>query len=242
MASSGRRSKNGLLLPLALGATAAAASFALWYFLSDEEQTTTTSRRQHSGHESSDELRRSGPTTSTGTSTRRPGAPQQHKKNIALVVRESSTTSSLLRNLPTPLPLDRANVFILIFSPSLAAHPLSDSDGTQRDDGRTYRQARRLYPKEAPRELVMPYTDPASLAPMLKQLAPEAVYIEAGLAGEDASALRGVIDGRWVGSVVIAVEDGVTGQRLADATGEYGKRCVVVDVAKAGDDWMLRVG
>ena len=138
--------------------------------------------------------------------------------------------------------LDRANVFVLVYSPDITAHPLSDEDAAARDDGRTYRQARRLYPKEAPSELVMPYSDPASLAPMLKQLAPETVYIESGLVGDDAREVRSVLEGRWVGNVVIAVEDGATGQRLADATGDFKSRCLVVDVAKAGDDWMLRVG
>jgi hypothetical protein len=223
-----------LLLPLALGATAAAASFALWYFLNDDDPHPT--RRTHVGHESGDEVtRRTSPPPAV------PGA----KKSVALVVRESSSLSELLSHLPTSLPLDRANIFILIYSPGIKAHPLSDSDAAtfekKEAEGRVYRQARKLFPKDVPRELVLPYTDEASVVPMLKQLAPESVYMEASVVGEGAELVRAVLEGGWVGGVVVSVLDPATGQRLADETGKFGKKCRVLDVAKAGDDWMERV-
>ncbi|KAF8536881.1 hypothetical protein BDD12DRAFT_849087 [Trichophaea hybrida] len=220
-----RNRRNNLLLPLALGATAAAASFALWYFLNDDDQQTT--RRTHVGHESSDELPRH---VSPPPAAAPPGGV---KKSVALVVRESSgsSVSELLAHLPMPLPLDRANIFILVYSPGIKAHPLSDSDAAgfekKENEGRVYRQARKLFPRDAPRELVLPYTDEASVVPMLKQLAPESVYMEASVAGD--------------GRIVVAVLDPTTGQRLADETGKFGKKCRVLDVAKAGDDWMERI-
>lgn len=88
---------------------------------------------------------------------------------------------------------------------------------------------------------MLPYTDEASVVPMLKQLAPESVYMEASVVGEGAELVRAVLEGGWVGGVVVSVLDPATGQRLADETGKFGKKCRVLDVAKAGDDWMERV-
>lgn len=268
------RRQKSFLLPLALGATAAAASLALWYFLSEDEQAE---RRQHTGHESGDERPRArgreprdpsnrdsassrdlradfnasprevrGP--STPSNLRAPRTPEPaYKKNICLVLSESSTPSSLLSHIPSPLALDRVNIYILVYSPSMTSHPLSPSGPSGvdsiRDPSRlVYNAARGLIPADKPAEVVMPYTSELSLVAMLKQLRPETVYMEAKLVGEGASVISGVLEGAWVGGVIIAVEDSLTGQRLADETGMYGKRCRVLDVDKAGEDWGLKVG
>ncbi|KAI5813210.1 hypothetical protein BZA77DRAFT_358290 [Pyronema omphalodes] len=235
------RRQKSFLLPLAVGATAAAASLALWYILRTDDQE----RRQHSGHESGDERSRARgrrgqdtphPSNPSYANPPEPQAPQasqasqgarstptttttRPKKNICLILSESPR-SQLLSHIPPPLPLDTTNIFILIHSPFMTA----------------------LIPAGKPAEIVMPYTNELSLVAMLKQLRPETVYIEAQLVGEDAGVVSAVLEGAWVGGVIIAVEDSLTGQRLADATGVYGKRCRVLDVDKAGEDWGMRVG
>ncbi|KAA8893086.1 hypothetical protein FN846DRAFT_980508 [Sphaerosporella brunnea] len=224
--SAPRQRRNGLLLPLALTAGAAAASFALYYFLSDNS-SSTQSTGTPAAHESESEL---GP--------RRRSPPPTTKKSIVVVVREGSSASELLSSLPSPLPHDRANIFTLIYSPSMTTHPLSDSSGGEELQGKVYRQARKLYPREAPRELVLPYTDSASLVPMLKQLAAEGVYIEGDLVGEKGAVVKAVME--WVGGVVVAVRDPATGQRIADQVGRV-KGVKVLDVGRVGEDWVRRV-
>jgi hypothetical protein len=257
------RRKHNLLVPIALTATAAAASFALWYFLHDDNDTHNN-RRTLDGHESDYEPSRRGgrssPTTATtatktniaavdraiaGGSSAAAATGSGGKKSVALVLREGSEPSKLLQHLPTPFPLDRVNVFVLIYSPGVTAHPLSDSDAATfevgKEEGKVYRQSRKFFPAEAPRELVMPYTEVESLVPMLKQLAPETVYIEGELAGMEGEVVAGVMEGGWVGGVVVTVWERGMGQKLADATGRWGKRVRVMDVDKVGDDWMARI-
>jgi len=255
------RRKNNLLVPIALTATAAAASFALWYFLHDDNDTHNN-RRTLDGHESDYEPSRRGgrssPTTATtGTNTNTAavdraiaggsgGAGSGGKRSVALVLREGSEPSKLLQHLPTPFPLEGVNVFVLIYSPGIAAHPLSDSDAATfqvgKEEGKVYRQSRKFFPAEAPRELVMPYTEMGSLVPMLNQLTPEMVYIEGELAGVDGEVVAGVMEKGLVGGVVVTVWERGMGQKLADATGRWGKRVRVMDVDKVGDDWMARIG
>jgi len=241
--SAPRSRRSGLILPLAVTATVAAASFALYYFISDPDSHGTTNTTTHA-HESDAELnrrsgtrRRSGSTNATATA---------RKKSIALVVQESAGLSAMMKQLPNPLPLSRADVFVLIYSPNITAHPLSDSDAAafeQRgEEGKVYRQARKMFPKDSPKELVMPYADEASLVPMLKQLAPEGVYIESSLVGLDAAVVKNVLEGGWVGGVVVSVEEPAEGQRIADATGRLGRRVKVLDVGRVGDDWTERIG
>ncbi|KAI5842251.1 hypothetical protein BZA05DRAFT_412456 [Tricharina praecox] len=241
--SAPRSRRSGLILPLALTATVAAASYALYYFISDSD-THDTSNTTHV-HESDAELnRRTGSRRRSGSESA--GNSASRKQSIALVVRESSDLSAMLKQLPSPLPLSLADVFVLIYSPHITAHPLSDSDAAafenRGDEGKVYRQARKMFPKESPRELVMPYTDEASLVPMLKQLAPRGVYIESSLVGPDASVVKDVLGRGWVGGVVVSVEEPAEGQRIADAAGRLLKRVKVLDVARVGDDWTERVG
>jgi hypothetical protein len=238
-----RRNRNGLLLPLALTVSAAAASFALWYFLSDGE-SENSSRRHQDGR---DNRRQHSPTDcpSPPSADDHEVGPPRHKKSVAIVVKEGSTSSQLLHQLPSPLPLDAAVVFILVYSADISAHPLTDSDEAafEKKDtqGKVYRQARRLFPKDAPPEYVMPYTDEASLLPMLKQLSPESVYIETKLVGEDAENVKGLVEGGWVSGVVISAEDSETACQLQGATERFGQRCRVLHTAMVGEDWKERV-
>ena len=257
-----RPRRNNLVVPLALGATAAAASFALWYFFSDDD-VPVSRRPQHREHESDTEISRRRTTASGSESAPRPpsgagiargggGSSSSNvpKKSIAVVVSESSSFSPLLEALPVPLPFDRARVFVLLYAPLVKMHPLSDPDDAPgavnpRDSepqGRVYRQARQLYPPDEPVELLLPFGERSSLVPMLKQLEPDVVYVEAALAGEGSTVVHNVLDGGRVGSVVVAVQDPTTGQRIADETGRFGKRCRVLDTPEVARDWVERIG
>lgn len=261
--TSSRSRRNNLVLPLALGATAAAASFALWYFFSDDEPAAR--RSQHREHESDTEIARRRTTTS-GSGSAPASAPAAGisragsnvpRKSIAVVVSESNSLSPLLEALPAPLSFDRTRVFILLYAPLVKMHPLSDPDDAAgsgpgpdkpRDSepqGRVYRQARQLYPPNEPAELLLPFSEHASLVPMLKHIEPDIVYFEAALVGEGSAVVHNVLDGgraSSVGSVIVAVQDPSTGQRIADETGRFGKRCRVLDTPEVGRDWMERVG
>jgi hypothetical protein len=217
------RRRNNLLLPLALTAAAGAASFALYHYLTSNSSATPTAP---SAHESDSEAAR---------------APAGPKRKIALVVREGSDVSPLLSAIPQPLPHNRAHVFILIYSPGVVAHPLSSESSSAAVEGRVYTQARKMSPS-APRETLLPYTDPRSLEPMLKHIHPDVVFAEGALVAEDDGAtVAGLIKGRWIGRCVVAVEDSATGQRLANAVGDV-KGIRVLDTPKVMDEWTQRVG
>ncbi|KAI5805716.1 hypothetical protein EDC01DRAFT_263606 [Geopyxis carbonaria] len=187
------------------------------------------------------------PTTSSSTSqTAAPAQPRgqpvpDYKPSIALVVRESSSASALLSQLPAPLSLARANVFVLLYAPELGGHPLSDSNNSDSSgEGRVYRQARALFAKDVPREMVMPYTDRKSLVPMLKQIAPECVFVEGALvSGEGEGTVGAVLEGKWVGGLVVA---NVGGEVPEEEGRRWGKRCRVVEVGEVAEEWRERVG
>jgi hypothetical protein len=223
MAPSSRR-RNNLLLPLALTAAAGAASYALYYYLSSNSTETPSTPV---AHESDSEAARA--PASSGP-----------KRKIALVVREGSDASPLLSALPQPLPNNRAHVFILIYSPGVSAHPLSDEGSSVAVEGRVYTQARKMSPN-APRETLLPYTDPRSLEHMLKQIRPDLVFAEGALVAEDDGAVVAqLIKGRWIGGCVVAVEDSATGHRLANAVGDV-KGIRVLDTPKVRNEWAERL-
>jgi len=252
--SARRLRRSGLTVPIALTTTVVAASFALYYFLS-ESGSQETDNTTHA-HESDVELtrragtrRRSGSTAAAAAGSGvggGGGAIAPRKKSIALVMHESTVLSAMMKQLPSPLPLHLADIFVLIYSPGMTSHPLNAGDAAafenSADEGTVYAQAHKMFPKDAPTELVMPYADEKSLVPMLKQLAPEGVYIEGSLVGPDAAVVTDVLGGRWVGSVVVSVEEPAEGQRIADATGRLGRRVKVLDVSRVGDDWKERIG
>lgn len=258
--SSRRSRRSGLTVPIALTTTVVAASFALYYFFS-ESGSQDTDNTTHA-HESDAELtqrpntRRRSVSTAVATAVATAGgeinrgggavAVAPRKKAIALVVHEEVVLSAMMEQFPSPLPLHLADVFVLIYSPGMTSHPLNAGDAAafenSADEGTVYAQAHKMFHKDAPTELVMPYADEKSLVPMLKQLAPDRVYIEGSLVGPDAAVVTEVLGGGWVGGVVVSVEDPEDGQRIADATGGLGKRVKVLDVARVGDDWKERVG
>jgi hypothetical protein len=252
----GRRSSpNSLILPLALAATAAAASAALWYFLNDnddEDYTSThedyqeerrSSRRDRGqshdritelDEESSDDRIRSSkqprPTITTYDSSR--------KRSIAIVVSElHRPETNLLHQLPTPLNLERHTIFVLVYSPMIPAHPLAAEESR----GTVYNQARSLFPTDYPAEFVLPFSEQPSLVPLLKQLEPETVYIEEDLIGEEGELVAQVMQGGWVGNVVVTLEDEQRAGRLDDVRTRFGKKCKVLSMGDVGEDWMQRV-
>lgn len=227
-----RRSRS-LLLPLALAATTAAASFALYQFLtSSTGDAPHGARDRERGHESD-----AGSHSSTSTQ------PSPSKPTILLVVREGTDPSTLLAHLPTPLPLERVNVFVAVHSPDTTEHPLAAAGRSR--SGRThlvYEQAKGLFPREVPEEVLLPFTKTEVLVPFLKQVGPRTVYVEGGFLEGGAEAIVGaVLDGGWVGGVVVAVDSSEMGHKVALETRRFGKRCVVLDVEAVGDDWKKRI-
>ncbi|KAL7273397.1 hypothetical protein RUND412_003753 [Rhizina undulata] len=265
MASS-RRGRNNYILPLAIGLTAAVASVGLYYWLGDSQhkdqhddhghQPPRPRRRSRNDVEHDritevdeeeierEERERAQQEASTSSSSlRRRRSALGQKKSVAIVISEESM--SLLRYLPTPFNLQTTNIFVLIYSPDMKIHPLAE--GGRTPASAAYEQAKALFPREYPREFILPYTSPSSLVPLLRQLAPETVYLEGSLAGEDGSVVTGVLEGGWVGNVIVAVDTDGRGKSREEkwwepARAKFGKNCRILSKEEVGDDWRRRIG
>ncbi|KAI9829948.1 MAG: hypothetical protein M1819_005920 [Sarea resinae] len=123
-----------------------------------------------------------------------------------------------------------------------------------------YTQAQTLVDKET---MILPFTTKTGHVNLLRHLAPEVVYIQESLSGEDGDAISQVSG--WVGQVVIVVgdEDGhgglvdseddsgaaaLSGQHKGNSWWEKGDRVglgkgiEVVEGLRIGEDWARRVG
>lgn len=104
----------------------------------------------------------------------------------------------------------------------------------------------------------MPYNARASMAPILRQLSPEVVYVEEGLVEERDGAVVGeLLEGGWVRDVVVVVrlgggmealmsDDGREERekwwgRKGGVRGRFGRRCDVVEALVLSEDWSRRV-
>ncbi len=118
-----------------------------------------------------------------------------------------------------------------------------------------YSQARGLVEKET---MVMPFTTPTGHVHLLRHLAPEIVYIQASLSGEDGDVVTHISG--WVGQVVLVVGDDSGHGGLVDSEDEsgpsaknegkwweqgdrvgLGKGIELVESLRVGEDWARRV-
>lgn len=217
-----RRSRN-FIVPVAL--TVAAAGLGLYLWLGNKSNAQSSSApRPNQVHDE-------GMVEQPSQPKPRPNPGQ--KRTIAVVVREDSV--GLLWNLPTPLNLSTTNLFILVHSPGSGGNP-----------ERVYKLAGDVFPKDYPREYIMPYTVETALLSLLRHLAPEAVYMDESLVGEGGAAISGLLEGNWVGAVVVAVGDQGKGKNQVDGWRQnvqrFGRRCAIIQRSGIRGDWASRVG
>lgn len=118
---------------------------------------------------------------------------------------------------------------------------------------------------ESPDEFFINYTaHPEALVNILRTLEPETVYVEQGLAGEHGELCTALLQGGWVGKVIVVLEGGAEGlEGLLDSEDEralvekksgrwwedgkggvldrFRGRCAVVERAYLAEDWNRRV-
>jgi hypothetical protein len=136
---------------------------------------------------------------------------------------------------------------------SVDPHSVDDSSSLFKT---LYNQAMAVVEKDT---LIMPFTTPSGHVHILRSLAPEIVYIQQSLCGDDgeiAASLSG-----WVKQTVVVIGDEGGQGGLVDTEDEeglskareeewwqreertgLGKRVAVVESLKIGDDWRRRVG
>ena len=136
---------------------------------------------------------------------------------------------------------------------SVDPQPLSSANSTMFDA--LYTQARALVDKET---MIMPFTTPSGFIPMLRQIAPQVVYVQATLSGDGGEHVK-TISG-WVGQVVLVVGDESGHGGLVDSEDERGTagedvgqrwwqhdsriglgQIEVVEGLRIGEDWRRRV-
>lgn len=154
--------------------------------------------------------------------------PTGSKKKIAIVVREGAL--GLLWNLPASLNLATTDIFILVYSPQSTSNP-----------EKVYKLAKDKFPKDYPQEYILPYTIEAALMPLLRHLAPEAVYMDESLVGEEGAAVAGLLEGNWVGAVIV-VSSGDQGDGWQQTVQKFGRRCTIIAKSGIQKDWNGRVG
>lgn len=116
-----------------------------------------------------------------------------------------------------------------------------------------YMQAQALVDKDT---MIMPFATMTGYIPMLRHLGPEAVYLQASLAGEGGAHLSDIRS--WVDQIVIVVGDDSGHGGLVDSEDEHsgaadkwwindsriglGKGVEVVDGLRVGEDFRRRIG
>lgn len=205
-----RRSKNNFIVPLVATAVAAAASLGLYLWLGQPKRSTTpgTDARSPPADEAEDDNSPPKPLTFT---------PSGRK---AVIVIDGSRSSPLLQTLKNRLSIPGWNVFVLV----LGGAGVDESVRAEIGGG--------------VEEFVLRFEKATALAPMLKQLGPEVVFAEEGLVTGEGGIIGNLLDGGWVGGIVVSREAGgewETGVR------RYGRRCKVVDKEEVRAEWGARI-
>ena len=136
---------------------------------------------------------------------------------------------------------------------SVSPRPVVSSGSTMFNT--LYMQARALVEKET---MVMPFTTPSGYLQLLKQVAPQVVYVQTTLSGDNGEHVK-TISG-WVGQVVLVVGDESGHGGLVDSEDERGTvedkagqrwwtndpriglgQIEVVEGLRVGEDWRRRV-
>lgn len=223
-----RKSKS-FLVPLALTATAAIAGLGLYLLLGNNSTQIPDPVGRDGipevGEEEFEQPQQLKPRPNPSGSAK--------KKKIAVAVREEAL--GLLWNLPTSLNLATTDIFILVYSQEPG------------NPEKVYKLVKDKFPKNYPREYIIPHTTEAALLPLLRHIAPEAVYMDESLVGEGGASVVGLLEGNWVGAVIV-VSGGDPGKGKGVVDGwqqkvqKFGRRCTVVAKSGIQSDWTGRVG
>jgi len=136
--------------------------------------------------------------------------------------------------------------------------PSPSPEGSSETFRALYQQARVLVEQET---MIMPFTTPSGYVQLLKQIAPDAVYVQATLAGLGGRVVKQVVNTKWVGQVVLVVGDETGHGGLVDSEDErpgrldreedlwwqedgsvgLGKGIEVVEGLRIGEDWKRRI-
>lgn len=231
------RKSRSFLVPIALTATAALAGLGLYLLLGNNGTDGQSSNSQQRSYGQREHDRTTGVDEGEFEQHQQP-RPRANptgsgKKKIAIIVREDAL--GLLWNLPTPLNLATTDIFVLVHSPQSKSNP-----------EKVYKLAKDMFPKEYPREYIMPYTVEEALMPLLRHLAPETVYMDESLVGEGGAAVAGLLEGNWVGAVVVVTADKGKGSGAMDGWQQgvqrFGRRCTIIAKSGIRSDWAGRVG
>lgn len=129
-----------------------------------------------------------------------------------------------------------------------------DFEGTTSFFRTLYTQAQALVEKES---MIMPFNTPTGYVHLVRHLAPELVYVQESLTGNEGAAVQHISG--WVRQVIVVVGDEGGRGGLIDSDDEsaladkgerwwqkegvtgIGKRIDVVDVLRVRDDWRRRV-
>ncbi|KAH8147977.1 uncharacterized protein LAJ45_08079 [Morchella importuna] len=225
-----RRSRN-LLVPIGISVTAAVVGLGLYFWQQNSSPASSSSGPVPQDQELSDHTRageEDGLDQSQAKQRPNPTG-SGNKRTVVVVVREGAP--GLLWNIPTPLNLKTTNVFILVHSPQSGGKPEN-----------AYKVIGNIFPADYPREYVLPYTIDGALLPLIRHLAPEVVYMDESLVGEDAASVTGLLEGNWVGAVVVATGDRSGSSEWRQNVQRFGRRCAVVDRSGIRGDWAGRVG
>ncbi|KAJ5676521.1 uncharacterized protein N7477_002154 [Penicillium maclennaniae] len=129
-----------------------------------------------------------------------------------------------------------------------------DLEGTTPLFKTLYTQAQALVEKEI---MIMPFSTPSGYVHLVRHLAPDLVYVQESLTGDEGDAVQHISG--WVRQVIVVVGDEAGRGGLIDSDDEsaladkgekwwqkegttgIGKRIDVVDALRVGDDWRRRV-
>lgn len=134
------------------------------------------------------------------------------------------------------------------------ASPDIDAPARSKMFNTLFTQARDIVEHET---MIMPFTTPTGHVHILRDLAPEIVYLQATLAGDRGDALSQIKN--WVGQIVLVVGDESGHGGLVDSEDEQGvgskekwwlddpriglgKGIEVVEGLRIGEDWRRRCG
>lgn len=139
-------------------------------------------------------------------------------------------------------------------STNLETHQEDGLDGTSPFFRTLYTQAQALVEKES---MIMPFSTATGYVHLVRHLAPDLVYVQESLTGNEGDAVQHISG--WVRQVIVVVGDEGGRGGLIDSDDEsaladkgerwwqkegitgIGKRIDVVDVLRVGDDWRRRV-
>ncbi|KAJ5146737.1 hypothetical protein N7526_000089 [Penicillium atrosanguineum] len=129
-----------------------------------------------------------------------------------------------------------------------------DLDGSTHFFKTLYTQAQALVEKDI---MIMPFSTPSGYVHLVRHLAPDLVYVQESLTGNEGDAVQHISG--WVRQVIVVVGDEAGRGGLIDSDDEsaladkgemwwqkegttgIGKRIDVVDALRVGDDWRRRV-